>query len=710
MKPSVKPCGSGMIQKQLGTAYDVVKEVRDNLDVIRDAAAITNDNLDHIKLANRNSPNQHSISSISGLEAELAAKQQVLQSGVNIKTIGGQHLLGDGDVELTSENIIGLTDLLDEVNNQLNTTTKIAGKFADGFVFRSEGQIGVTPDGQWWSYNGSLPFTVPAGTVPSEPNYTNRGDAALRSALASPDSAVLVGGSKAGSVGSINKSVIDFGADPLGVIDSTTAFHNAALAGYRVTIPTGTYRVANIPIENGMNLEGVGSKSVTLLVTQNDAGAFYTAGTSLKADIKLKGVTIRAADGVTGACAVKQGTKAEYLAYVEFLDVETWADLKHSYDALFIFTSWAKCRDGYSGTPPAAQTHSMLKSVPAAYGQVNQLNLNQMYKCQMFRSNDPNGCLHIEYGSVFSVVDSDFEQLDCRAINARGILNLALTNNWYEYIRSPKIITLANSPAPNALGCRAVTVVGGNVLCDATNQTFIEIGGNSNATIEDIVFAAVPTNMTLTTLKAPTSHRGVQVLSGSPTNFFSLRPTALANNNIDNSVRPSAYMSSIKANRTKAGDLSVGSFSAGTAGTPAPGLTAVSSEIGSGSAVRVTLSNYNTWVYHSMPAKTAAHLSGKPITVSVAGHATSGFNENITVAIWVNVETPTASNITSSGGATLANNSNLIVANHSYTLPSNVTSLAIGLISGGNAASQTFNIEAVDCYLGLATPNFPELG
>ena len=35
MKPSVKPCGSGMIQKQLGTAYDVVKEVRDNLDVIK---------------------------------------------------------------------------------------------------------------------------------------------------------------------------------------------------------------------------------------------------------------------------------------------------------------------------------------------------------------------------------------------------------------------------------------------------------------------------------------------------------------------------------------------------------------------------------------------------------------------------------------------------------------------------------------------------
>ena len=124
---------------------------------------------------------------------------------------------------------------------------------------------------------------------------------------------------------------------------------------------------------------------------------------------------------------------------------------------------------------------------------------------------------------------------------------MSLTNTWFEYIRSAQIITLANSPAPNALGCRAVQISGGNVLCDVTNETFVQIGGNSNASIENVVFAAVPANMTLTTLKAPTSHEGVQILSGSPTNFFSLRPTVLANNVIDNSATPSAYMSSIKS-------------------------------------------------------------------------------------------------------------------------------------------------------------------
>ena len=42
--------------------------------------------------------------------------------------------------------------------------------------------------------------TVAAGTVPSGPNYINRGDETLRSALADPDSDVLVGGVEAGDV------------------------------------------------------------------------------------------------------------------------------------------------------------------------------------------------------------------------------------------------------------------------------------------------------------------------------------------------------------------------------------------------------------------------------------------------------------------------------------------------------------------------------
>lgn len=61
----------------------------------------------------------------------------------------------------------------------------VAGDFTTGFTFTARNQVGRDSTGEFWSYNGTLPFTVTAGTTPSAPNYTQRGDAALRSALAS---------------------------------------------------------------------------------------------------------------------------------------------------------------------------------------------------------------------------------------------------------------------------------------------------------------------------------------------------------------------------------------------------------------------------------------------------------------------------------------------------------------------------------------------
>jgi hypothetical protein len=94
-----------------------------------------------------------------------------------------------------------ISDRLGNNETQVSDIIRKAGYFANGFTFKSPNEIGVDANNQWWSYSGSLPFTVPAGTVPSEPTYTQRGNEALRSALADPDSTVLVGGVEAGMVG-----------------------------------------------------------------------------------------------------------------------------------------------------------------------------------------------------------------------------------------------------------------------------------------------------------------------------------------------------------------------------------------------------------------------------------------------------------------------------------------------------------------------------
>ena len=51
------------------------------------------------------------------------------------------------------------------------TRFNIKGTFAAGFTYETVDDVGLDNSGSPWSYTGSLPFTVVAGTVPSEPTY-----------------------------------------------------------------------------------------------------------------------------------------------------------------------------------------------------------------------------------------------------------------------------------------------------------------------------------------------------------------------------------------------------------------------------------------------------------------------------------------------------------------------------------------------------------
>ncbi len=95
-----------------------------------------------------------------------------------------------------------------QLDGLLNSGWFVVGEFATGFTFTARNQVGRDSSGEFWSYNGALPFTVAAGTVPSAPNYTMRGDAALRSALADPNSTVPVGGVESNKVSVFGRKLI----------------------------------------------------------------------------------------------------------------------------------------------------------------------------------------------------------------------------------------------------------------------------------------------------------------------------------------------------------------------------------------------------------------------------------------------------------------------------------------------------------------------
>lgn len=182
----------------------------------------------------------------------------------------------------------------------------VVGDFADGVTFTARNQVARDSSGEFWSYNGSLPFTVPAGTVPSEPTYTNRGDAALRSALAAADSDVLVGGVAAGDLGRKYGEFVS-ALDFMWVSDSDFGLVlNLALSSSNtVYVPDGNYIVATPITANNDNVSLILSSNAVInytvptlnLITFNGVNSKIIGGVILAPDI-FDGANVRPTYGV----------------------------------------------------------------------------------------------------------------------------------------------------------------------------------------------------------------------------------------------------------------------------------------------------------------------------------------------------------------------------------------------------------------------------
>lgn len=81
----------------------------------------------------------------------------------------------------------------------------------------------------------------------------------------------------------IERSVIDFGADPTGVADSTTAFSNALASGAAVIrIPAGTYKCSSINVNRFVHLKGEGrEKSIINITTTTNHGMIISGESAL---------------------------------------------------------------------------------------------------------------------------------------------------------------------------------------------------------------------------------------------------------------------------------------------------------------------------------------------------------------------------------------------------------------------------------------------
>lgn len=519
-------------------------------------------------------------------------------------------------------------------------------------------------------------------------------------------------------------SVKDFGAVGDGVTDDTTAFNAAIATGRAVYVPVGDYKVTNVEVINGTRIigeksAGVASGGSRILVGTNNSAAFVNNKTSgdVLYDVQISDVQILPATGVTGAKGFFQSDKGAYTAHPIFYNVETWAGLEISYDGFFIFAVWNNCRDGFYGPIPGGQTHQGLRSVPAAYGQTFQTNLNKVFCCQFFRSSASDAAVRIDYGFSWTFDGCDFEDNSTRAFFARGVFGIKFTNCWFEDNVGDYAIFATQSPAPNAQGSRPVSIDNCYFHLDTITIAAIGMGGASNFGVSNSTFVAVPSGVVLANENPQFFHSNI-VLSGLGssgffTGFQATQTSQIlgANTELTVSTKASPYFANANLLPIGPSGLGAANFTINSTGSPTATKANISSGIGlTGQAVEITLSNSENWMYFQIPAKIVPLLQGTPVTLTIGGYGTGSVAEGLTARIWEDV-VPSFTNASSGvlSGTLDVSDADLQVASTTLTIGLSTSNLYVGLRVGGANPSDTVIIETMTLYVGEIAPAVPNL-
>ena len=510
-------------------------------------------------------------------------------------------------------------------------------------------------------------------------------------------------------------NVLDFGADPTGVADSTAAFNLAAAGGKRVYIPSGTYSVSNVLVRGGNQFVGENRYDTILQVNTNNTAAFYfELSVTFIVQALIENLTICAKSGVTGARGYKQLDNSTYTAYTTFLNVETWRDLEVAYDGFFIYCLWDQCRDGYRGSAVVGQTHQFIRSTPAAYGQGNQTNLNRVTNSQAYGGTAADGFVFVSYGVQWAFYNSSFEGGSATALVINGISSVVILGCWFEAIENSDIIICSTSPAPNAQGTRPVLVTGCFVACRPVNLRFVNLSGSAVATITNNAFAIVPATMQITNGTEMYELYGNIPLSG-PATIFETGISAARDNVILRGTSQAELTFTNSPQTQNQNILPIGPTGLGASNFTNSGFTSVTdiaSAIGlSGNAVQFLFSAVDSIAYYQIPVKLVTFLRDKQITAAAFSYAsitTSPGTEVLSMRIWDSV-TPGTTNQSATVNLASNDSSDLVPGYLNYTVGAAATSLYIGFRAGGSGNGTAVAIESLKLVLGEVKAMSPGL-
>lgn len=104
-----QPSTTACVEKYLGSSYDVVKKVADNLAALQELADISELNA---VLADIVATVAVADATLAEIDSNLATKQDTLISGTNIKSINDVSILGSGNLSLSGISGVATADLV----------------------------------------------------------------------------------------------------------------------------------------------------------------------------------------------------------------------------------------------------------------------------------------------------------------------------------------------------------------------------------------------------------------------------------------------------------------------------------------------------------------------------------------------------------------------------------------------------------------------
>jgi len=490
-------------------------------------------------------------------------------------------------------------------------------------------------------------------------------------------------------------------------VNCTAAFNEAILLKRKIRLTEGSYFVNDIAIKSEIAIEG--PKNAFFVVDTAGAAVFLantTAGDITT--VNLKGFSAKTSAQQLGCAFYRQTSKANYTAYSQFNDIEIWLDFETGYDIFAIFCQWNGGRIGFSGNIPEGQTHQAVNSIPPAFGQFKQTNLNTMRDVFMFNATHPDGCVSIQYGAAWTFTGCDFESMDTRAIHALGIYGITINGEtWFEGINANEVIFASTNPAPNIQGTRTVRVDGCFANLAHTNTRFITLGGASQSTVINTNFIAIPEGMELSNIDLEEAY-GNQAVSGA--GAATLLADVYANRKkvrLSYSEMLGTVINSPQTANTNM--LPIGPTGLGAANFSSIGFTGktdVDSELGlAGQAIKVLVSGGGDALWFTIPDKLRDFLEGKTVTFSLLGYGDIASNPTAgNAAVWESV-TPTYANALASGSGLTTNQAQLQQGTLTHTVGTDLTSLHFGFKIGGISGSPPLFFESMVLMLGEIKPD-----